>query len=189
MPHLKRLLLLCIVVAFLTSCTGATPEPATYWPTEGWPTSTPEEQGMDSEMLADMLETIEEQDYDVDSVVVVRHGYMVVDATVYPFEPGSRHIIYSCTKSVISVLVGIAIDKGYIEGVDQPILDFFPERTAANLDANKEAMTLEHVLTMATGLTHEFTLCLGQFGNSLFIGDSGRANPDINTFFSYQFVL
>ena len=151
-PYLNRLLLPCLVVAFLTGCTGATPEPATHWPTEGWSTSTPEQQGMDSEMLADMLEIIEEQDYDVDSVVVVRHGYMVADATVHPFEPGSRHIIYSCTKSVVSALVGIAIDKGYVESVDQPILDFFPERTAANLDANKEAMTLEHVLTMATGL-------------------------------------
>jgi CubicO group peptidase (beta-lactamase class C family) len=107
---------------------------------------------MDSEMLADMLETIQEQDYDIDSVLVVRNGYMVVDATVFPFEPGSRHIIYSCTKSVVSALVGIAIDEGYIKGVDQRILEFFPERTVANLDANKEAMTLEDVLTMSTGL-------------------------------------
>lgn len=107
---------------------------------------------MDSEMLADMLETIEEQDSDVDGVVVVRNGYMVVDTAVYPFEPGSRHIIYSCTKSVVSALVGIAIDHGYIQDVEQPVLDFFPERTAANLAANKKAMTLEHVLTMSTGL-------------------------------------
>ena len=107
---------------------------------------------MDSEMLANMLEVIQKEDYAVDSVVVVRNGYMVVDATVYPFKPGSRHIIYSCTKSVVSALAGIAIDEGYIEGVDQPVLDFFPERTAANLDADKQAMTLEDVLTMSTGL-------------------------------------
>ena len=97
---------------------------------------------MDSEMLADMLETIQEKDFDIDSVVVVRNGYMLVDATVYPFKPGSRHIIYSCTKSVVSALIGIAIDKGYIKGVDQPILDFFPERTVANLDANKQKIAL-----------------------------------------------
>jgi len=151
-PYLKLLLILCIVIVFLTGCAGTTPESQSHWPTEGWPTSTPEEQGMDSEVLADMLGVIQEEDYDVDSVVVVRNGYMVVDATVYPFEPGARHIIYSCTKSVISALVGIAIDKGYVEGVDQPVLDFFPEWTAASLDADKEAMTLEHVLTMSTGL-------------------------------------
>jgi CubicO group peptidase (beta-lactamase class C family) len=107
---------------------------------------------MDSEMLASMLEVIHEQDYDIDSVVVVRNGYMVADATIFPFEPGSRHIIYSCTKSVVSALVGIAIDEGYIEGVDQTVLGFFPERGAANLDADKEAMTLEDVLTMSTGM-------------------------------------
>lgn len=108
---------------------------------------------MDSEILAGMLETIQEHEYNIDSVSVIRNGYMVLDATVHPFRPGSRHIIHSCTKSIVSALVGIAIDKGYIEDVDQLILDFFPERTVANLDPNKEKMTLEHVLTMTTGLT------------------------------------
>ncbi len=107
---------------------------------------------MDSAILADMLDAIREHQYNIDSVSVIRNGYMVLDATVYPFQPGQRHIIHSCTKSIISALVGIAIDKGYIESVEQPILDFFPERTVANLDARKEAMTLEHVLTMTTGL-------------------------------------
>lgn len=159
MMKVKVLTLLALLAILLgmTACgerisPTATATPQSYWPTEAWRTSTPEEQGMDSEMLADMLETIQEQDHNIDSVSVVRNGYMVVDANIHPFKPGSRHIIYSCTKSVISALIGIAIDKGHIEGVDQPVLDFFPERTAANLDANKQAMTLEHVLTMATGL-------------------------------------
>lgn len=149
---LKRLLLVCMAVVFLAGCAGGTPEPAAYWPTEGWPTSTPEEQGMDSELLAEMLATIQEENYGIDSVSVTRNGYMVADAPVHPFEAGSKHIIFSCTKSVVSALIGIAIDKGYIESVDQPVPGIFPKRTAANLDAAKEAMTLEHVLTMATGL-------------------------------------
>jgi CubicO group peptidase (beta-lactamase class C family) len=107
---------------------------------------------MDSEMLADALDTIQKRNYHIDSVSVARNGYMVVDAYVHPFGPESRHIIHSCTKSIISALVGIAIEEGNIEGVQQPVLDFFPERTAAHLDANKEAMTLEHLLTMSTGL-------------------------------------
>ena len=52
----------------------------------------------------------------------------------------------------MSALIGIAIDKGYIKGVNQPVLNFFKKRTAKNLDADKKAMTLEHVLTMTTGL-------------------------------------
>jgi len=126
--------------------------PPSYWPTDGWRTSTPEEQGMDSETLAKMFETIQEQEYNIDSVTVIRNGYMVADAAVYPFKPDSRHIIHSCTKSIVSALIGIAIDEGYIESVNQPILDIFSERTVANLDSDKEAMTLEHMLMMASGL-------------------------------------
>jgi CubicO group peptidase (beta-lactamase class C family) len=122
-----------------------------YWPTGGWRTSLPEEQGMDSQTLAEMLDAIGERAYDVDSVTVVRNGYVVADATVYPFEPDSVHVVHSCTKSIVSALIGIAIDQGTIEGVDQPILEFFPERSVANLDTNKQMMTLEHVLTMAGG--------------------------------------
>jgi CubicO group peptidase (beta-lactamase class C family) len=143
-----------------TQATASKPEPVVassdeesdYWPTEGWRISTPEQQGMDSEMLADMLSTIQGQDYAIDGVTVVRNGYVVADATVYPFGPDSRHIIHSCTKSIVSALIGIAIERGYIEGVDQPMLNFFPERSVANLDAEKEALTLEHLLTMASGL-------------------------------------
>lgn len=107
---------------------------------------------MDSETLAKVFETIQEQGHNIDSVTVIRNGYMVADATIYPFQPDSRHVIHSCTKSIVSVLIGIAIEEGYIEGVDQPILDIFSGRTIANLDADKEAMTLGHLLTMASGL-------------------------------------
>ena len=107
---------------------------------------------MDSEMLAKMFDAIQEQNHDIDSVTVIRNGYLVADATIHPFGQGSKHIIHSCTKSIISALIGIAIEQGYIESVKQPVLNFFPERTAANLDANKEAMTLEHILMMASGL-------------------------------------
>ena len=127
------------------------PEDVAHWPTGGWRTSTPEEQGMDSEKLADMLADIQEHSYDIDSVTIIRNGYLVADATIHPFPPDSRHIIHSCTKSIISALVGIAIDQGVIESVQQSVLDFFPEWTVANRSAQKEAMTLEDLLTMSTG--------------------------------------
>ena len=135
-----------------TPIPSPTPRGPDYWPTKGWKTSTPEEQGMDSDLLVEMFEFIQRWNYDFHSVSVIRNGYLVADATIYPFHPGSKHIIHSCTKSITSALIGIAIDQGYIESVDQPVLSFFPERTIANLDVNKEAMTLEHLLIMASGL-------------------------------------
>jgi len=140
----------------LTSTPTVTNTPSSrgtdYWPTEGWRTSTPEEQGMDSERLANMLDLIMELNHDIHSVTIIRNGYIVADATIYPFVQDSKHIIHSATKSIVSALIGIAIEQGYIEGVDQPVLSLFPDRTAANVDANKEAMTLEHLLMMAAGL-------------------------------------
>ena len=109
---------------------------------------------MDSEMLVAMMNALqsEKPSYNIDSITIIRNGYMIFDTTFYPFQPETIHIIHSCTKSIISALVGIAIEQGFIDSVHQPVLELFPERTAANLTPDKEEMTLEDVLIMATGL-------------------------------------
>ena len=123
-----------------------------YWPTLGWRTASPESQGMDSEYMLKMMETIWEQEIGINSVLIVRNGYIVLEANGYAYHRDDLRNVRSCTKSVSSALIGIAIDKGYIQSVHQPILDFFPDRKVKRLDADKKAMTLEHVLTMTTGL-------------------------------------
>jgi CubicO group peptidase (beta-lactamase class C family) len=130
----------------------AADEKPDYWPTKGWRTTSPESQGMDSKLMVKMLDKIWEKDIDIDSVLVIRNGYIVLDAYGYPYDLDDTRNIYSCTKSVSSALIGIAIDHGYIKDVSQPVLDFFPKRVAKNLNADKKAMTLENLLTMTTGL-------------------------------------
>jgi CubicO group peptidase (beta-lactamase class C family) len=107
---------------------------------------------MDSETLAGMFDYIEREGVNVHGVLVVRHGYTVVEAYAPPYRPDVEHNTYSCGKSVTSALVGIAIEEGYIDGAGQEVLDFFPERTFANAGPRKAAMTLEHLLTMTAGL-------------------------------------
>ena len=98
------------------------------------------------------MDYIQEQNsFTIHSLLIIRNGYIVTDAYFYPFAQGYLHGLASATKSLTSSLIGIAIDKGYIESVEQPILDFFPEYSVANLDANKAAMTLEDLLTMSSG--------------------------------------
>jgi hypothetical protein len=130
----------------------AADEKPDYWPTKGWRTASPESQGVDSNLLENMLNIILKKNLYIDSALVARNGYIVLDAYRYGVHSNDTHNIYSSTKSVMSALIGIAIDKGYIKGVNQPVLDFFKKRDAKNLDANKKAMTLEHLLTMTTGL-------------------------------------
>ena len=57
----------------------------------------------------------------------------------------------SASKSIISILVGIAIDRGYVTGVDQAIADFFGDELH-NADAVKHTITVEDLLTMRSGL-------------------------------------
>ncbi len=136
----------------LTVQSQSTPSASPYWPTQGWRTSAPEQQGMDSATLVAMLDEIHKQGQAIHGVLVVRNGYLVLEAYFYPFKGESRHWIASATKSFTSALIGIAIDKGHIDGVNHKLLDFFPDRTVANVDARKRAITLEHVLTMSSGL-------------------------------------
>ncbi|MBK5459232.1 serine hydrolase domain-containing protein [Peribacillus sp. TH27] len=60
-----------------------------------------------------------------------------------------QHKIYSVTKSILSALIGIAIDKGYIENVNTPIINYFPE---FNKDKENQRITIKHLLTMTSGL-------------------------------------
>ena len=109
-----------------------------YWPTEAWRTSTPEAQGMNSDKLVAMLEEIERRQYNIDNVTVIRNGYIVADVYFRPFQKSHSHIIHSCTKSIVSGLIGIAIEQGYIQGVETPVFDFFPDRRPADPDSLKE---------------------------------------------------
>ncbi|UCF78437.1 MAG: serine hydrolase [Candidatus Eiseniibacteriota bacterium] len=120
-----------------------------------WERSTPEEQGMDSERLADMVETIKKHGHRIRSVTVIRNGLMVADATFAPFQPDTWHIVHSCTKSIMSALIGIAIEEGHIGSVETPLLDFFPEKVPATPDERKRGITLKHLLSMSAGLRTE----------------------------------
>ena len=125
---------------------------ADYWPGEQWRTATPESQGMCSGVLADMLDLVWQKNLEIDSILIIRNGYVVLDTYHFPIKPDSRHNIFSCTKSISSTLIGIAIDKGYIQSIDQPLLDFFPEKPPKNPDKGKHEIALKHILQMATGL-------------------------------------
>lgn len=102
--------------------------------------------------LEAMFAAIEAQALNVDGVVVVRNGYIITESYYAPTTQQTGHRQYSCTKSFISALVGMAIAKGYLAGVDQPVLASFPNQTFANPDSRKDAITLEHLLTMSAGL-------------------------------------
>jgi CubicO group peptidase (beta-lactamase class C family) len=149
--------ILLILILFTTGCTSTksvsvqVPEPD-YWPTAGWQNSTPEAQGMDSALLAQMLEDISAKETSIYSVLVIRNGYMVTEAYFHPYTRDTKMHIQSVTKSVIGMLVGRAISTEHITGADAKLSEFYKVDLFENPNEQKNSIRLKHLLSMSSGL-------------------------------------
>lgn len=141
----------CLFACFPETASGAPPKQREYWPTAEWKTATPETQGMDSAKLMVADAFVRERLPDAFSLLVVKNGYLIFEK-YYSF--GSPHkiaVVHSVTKSVTSALVGIALEKGHLQSVDQKLIEFFPEHITADSDPRKNQITIRHLLTMSAG--------------------------------------
>lgn len=145
----SRRAVLLSTLALGVSRASAQPAEAPF-PTRGWATSAPEEQGMSAEALTRLVEFGAVNN--MDSLLITRRGRIVLDVTYAPFRPGLKHRINSSTKAVVSSLIAIAMKEGLLDSADRRVLDFFPDRTIANLDDRKKAITIRHLLDMTSGL-------------------------------------
>jgi CubicO group peptidase (beta-lactamase class C family) len=146
----------------------ATPTHTTpYFPGSEWRSSTPEEQGIDSQGIVAMFEQITRESLAVHSFILIRNGYVVTEAYFAPIGREHKHILYSGTKSFTSALTGIAIQEGFIKGVDQKVLDFFPEIKKKNQAEAWNELTVEHLLTMSVG--QEQALAPGIYSNDDYV--------------------
>ena len=113
---------------------------------------------MDSSLLANLIDF--GATHELESLLVIRHGTIVAEAYYAPFRAGVKHRINSATKSVIGTLIAIALKDGLLDSPDHPVVDFFSDRTIANLDDNKKAITIQNLLDMTSGL--DWTEPLGE---------------------------
>jgi len=123
-----------------------------YWPTINWKAASPEGLGLDSSRLQSMVNKIRNDMPTIDSFLVIRHGYIAAEEYYGSYNETSKHHIYSCTKSVMSTLIGIAIDDGKIPSVDSKVLDLIPSHRPNTTSPWKEEITLENLLTMTSGI-------------------------------------
>lgn len=150
MPNTLRFpVLACVCVMLAWGCSSPKATPAA--PGETWPTSYPEEQGFDSDMLAEVVEQIDREDLPVDSLLVVRNGVLIADAYFYPYLGDRAHDLASVTKSVTSTLVGIAVDQGLL-ALEQSVVASFPDLVPVPPSDDKANIELRHLLTMTSGL-------------------------------------
>lgn len=132
---------------------------------DGWAVGSPEQLGLSP----DLIEAIGSRFQgwagpNLHAVLIVRRGVLVYERYFtnedtrwgegrvgrVTYDASMRHELRSVTKSVISLVVGIAVGRGWIPGVDVPVVSFFPEY--GNLGTDKRRITLRHLLTMSPGL-------------------------------------
>jgi CubicO group peptidase (beta-lactamase class C family) len=123
-----------------------------YWPTSGWRNASPESQGIDSDVLAEAVNTARQSGINIHSLLVVRNNYIVAEAYFFPYDGKVPHDLASVTKGITSTLIGLAIEQRKVKSVEQKALSFFSKNKIANKDARKEKITVEHLLTMSSGL-------------------------------------
>jgi CubicO group peptidase (beta-lactamase class C family) len=152
--------------ATATSQVSPAPTQRDYWPTAGWRTAAPDQQGMDPAVLGH-LDTIVPASYpQVRSVLVVRHGYLVVERYWQGVTASDSHNSFSVTKSFVSALVGIALGEGELKSLDQTVEELLADHLPATADPRLRKVTLKQLLTMTSGLAGDDSLLGGADGIS-----------------------
>lgn len=148
---------------------ASTPNPATCSGaaelSDGWPLATPESVGFESGHLCEIGKAVANQRLrNLHSVVVVRHGRLVFEQYFtgtderwgsslgdVTFNAETLHDLRSITKSVVSLLYGIASAQGKVQPVDAPLLEAFPELTDLRAEPARMRILVKHALTMTVG--------------------------------------
>ena len=117
-----------------------------------WSDSTPEEVDLSLSALDAMAAAIDAGEFvKVESVAIARHGSLAYEGYFGGTDADAIRNTRSATKTVTGMLVGIAIEQGFLAGVEEPVMRFFPDKQPVQYpDPRKEAITIEDFLTMSS---------------------------------------
>lgn len=112
--------------------------------------STPEAQGVSSQNIIEFIDEINEKGIEAHSFMFLRHGKVIAEGWWKPYGPDYRHIMFSASKSITSIGIGIAIDEGLLNVTDK-VVSFFPEYMTDSISDNMKKVTVKDLLTMSVG--------------------------------------
>ena len=85
----------------------------------------PEKAGVPPEALCRFFEALDTMPFDMHSVVMIRHGNVILETYYEPYKPYSLHRMFSVTKSLVGLAVGCLAEESKIS-LDSPICSYFP---------------------------------------------------------------
>lgn len=113
------------------------------------PRTTPEFLGIPSGSLCTLVEQLDRLD-SLNSIMILRHGKVCLEGWWKPYTPHQPHMLFSLSKSFVSVAIGIAAGENRL-GVSDKLVRFFPEYADCITDERMREVTLHHLLTMTSG--------------------------------------
>ena len=128
------------------------------------------EAGMDREKITRLVNRVLEQESpNIHSLLISWKGKPVLEEYFYGYSSDRLHWVHSVTKSITSGMVGISVDKGFLENIDEPVFSYFPENGSTKWLREKYDIRIRNLLEMAAGIQW----------NSLALGE---ANDDIDMY-------
>lgn len=111
---------------------------------------------MDQLKIKELEQKIRKDYSNTTGMVVLKNGEALYENYFQGCTDASHIHVYSVTKSIISTLIGIAIDKGYIKSINQKVLDFFPDYIYQTEEKTLQNITLKNMLTMTAPYKYKF---------------------------------
>jgi CubicO group peptidase (beta-lactamase class C family) len=119
-----------------------------------WDISTPETHSMDHEILDSAFMQAGLTGF-IDGILVIRNGSIVAEEYYNEYDAFTPHNIMSVSKSFLSAITGLALHQGYIDNLNQKMLNYFPEYIYPGMDPRKNDISILHLLTMRMGIRGE----------------------------------
>ena len=119
-----------------------------------WELSTPAEQEMDPAILDSASIQARLKGF-IDGLLVIRNGYIIAENYFNGYGINSPHNVMSVSKSFLSAITGLALQKGYLDSLNEKMLYYFPEYIYPEIDERKYQITIRHLLTMRMGIEDE----------------------------------
>ena len=120
---------------------------------DGWKTNHMNSQGVDSALIYKFFNQIQGVNHKLHSVLLVKNNELILEEYFKDYNAIEPHDLRSTSKSILSILLGIAVDKGFIDNINDPIYKYLKNPIPKkNLDVKKEKITIKHLLTMSSGL-------------------------------------
>lgn len=124
---------------------------------------------MNEEKILELEKVITRDHSNIAGMVVLKSGKTVYENYFNGCTADCRIHVYSVTKSILSILIGIAMDQGYIKSVNQKVLDFFPDYTVKRGEKTIQNITLEHLLTMTAPYKYRYAPYIKYFTSDDFV--------------------